>query len=1024
MHFKSSICKYFGRVLVWGIVGILLASVAITQPPSRDIGYGAVPDKVSEEEGFDPAESRGLFVGIRSFEEGHWREVPFAVDDAVDLAYLFSLELGLIRTENIFLSLAGEPQKETSKEKLRKLLAANAHLNEETSTGKTKILRDVEVLAKKAGPQGLFVLAIATHGLTMGGDEYVVSSDSLMSMVAETAVPLGRVMASVDQSTTLRRLMFLDACRHRFSPQYDSTMVESQVRSCAKKSTYDSRNPFVSPPNIAIKNYPNQNLAEEIGHTQGRVLLMGATPDGFAYDDMERGNGVFTAAVIDGLRGGARNDERRLITVATLKDFVNHQVREWIGKHCPEHPENKRGIESRIVGAAETLPLAIGAASEFERRRVGALQRLHENVEPAGPIDTEMYGVIDRLLDPNSVPQEFTEALITEIQRLDRTRSRQDDFATYFSNNREILESHIGGDSEDDDATVGWPLQLKVVGRSDNISIFEERESLTALSRMEPLKPYLVQANDGDSYRISLGPVKDRRRGFVAKQEVVTWNSRRGLHFRVSTLRRERRRTVTAWQSEEKIRLFLETRDHNTYGPAFKEQFQTRVGDRDAAPFPLLTTKEVELPNGKKSRIHEVLIPVIVSETGESRPGLPQQRPGRREVAGAVTFCVVFDATESMESYASYFASTIDHVLAEVKVDPRMISAGIVLFRDLKDAEPFEIMHPMPLREAMEWLRGRVRGTVGGGDSAEPILDAVVLAQNSFLWNGGTAVRGARRIAIIVTNEDAKPKTVALNSKIPAGLDAEEVARRLLTSKLPITVFALQASDKDHGHLISVLSTLAAITGGEFYPATDDPVRTRTDFTRRLNHLLSDQTGQAEPVTTHQFSGPLVRTSGEAVIALDVLDEAVKKRLEATASEFEMTEGGLILQKAWVLEDPTLYHEKILIEQNLLESLVMLLFKMSDSTLDSSALVDGTTKALEALVDKRLSEGVNVQSILEKRLGIRFTTDLLSLELSQLDALVPEKRAQLREVADMLDDVLKDRFAEKPRIWLPVAYFP
>ena len=157
---------------------------------------------------------------------------------------------------------------------------------------------------------------------------------------------------------------------------------------------------------------------------------------------------------------------------------------------------------------------------------------------------------------------------------------------------------------------------------------------------------------------------------------------------------------------------------------------------------------------------------------------------------------------------------------------------------------------------------------------------------------------------------------------------------------------------------------------------------------------------------------------------MDVLDEAVKKRLEATASEFEMTEGGLILQKAWVLEDPTLYHEKILIEQNLLESLVMLLFKMSDSTLDSSALVDGTTKALEALVDKRLSEGVNVQSILEKRLGIRFTTDLLSLELSQLDALVPEKRAQLREVADMLDDVLKDRFAEKPRIWLPVAYFP
>ncbi len=56
--------------------------------------------------------SAGLFVGARDYEDPALRQVPYAVDDAVDLAYLFALELQLIDPAKTILLISGEPQKE------------------------------------------------------------------------------------------------------------------------------------------------------------------------------------------------------------------------------------------------------------------------------------------------------------------------------------------------------------------------------------------------------------------------------------------------------------------------------------------------------------------------------------------------------------------------------------------------------------------------------------------------------------------------------------------------------------------------------------------------------------------------------------------------------------------------------------------------------------------------------------------------------------------------------------------------
>ena len=69
---------------------IWMITVALALPAQADERAvrveGRVPEAIRSAEGFDPAESVGLFVGIRTFKDSRFAEVPFAVDDAVDLA--------------------------------------------------------------------------------------------------------------------------------------------------------------------------------------------------------------------------------------------------------------------------------------------------------------------------------------------------------------------------------------------------------------------------------------------------------------------------------------------------------------------------------------------------------------------------------------------------------------------------------------------------------------------------------------------------------------------------------------------------------------------------------------------------------------------------------------------------------------------------------------------------------------------------------------------------------------------------
>jgi Caspase domain len=275
-------------------------------------------------------ESAALFVGVREFpEDESLAVVQYAVDDAVDLAYVMAIERQppLVDPSRVVLALSGEPQKEESRRNLEILRSAKADVR---SASQTEILKLLSAQAAKVGKNGLLVVTFATHGVNEDGTQHLLASDSLLRH-PETSVTETKIREIVAAARVPRALILVDACRERL--------------------TKDARATTSSRSGVAA------GLLHDLGRVSGQVVFSAAAPDQYAYDDDARRNGVFTAAVIDALRCSAATDEQGFVTVETLNRFVEERVLSWIQKH--RDPEARRATQISAEGRSASMPLSV-----------------------------------------------------------------------------------------------------------------------------------------------------------------------------------------------------------------------------------------------------------------------------------------------------------------------------------------------------------------------------------------------------------------------------------------------------------------------------------------------------------------------------------------------------------------------------------------------------------------------------------------------------------------------------------------
>lgn len=84
--------------------------------------------------------------------------MPYAVDDAVDLAFVLALDerVRLVEPSRVLLALSGEPQKPESRRNLDRLIAAGATL---VGASQADVLNAVDQQARTAGRHGVLVVA-------------------------------------------------------------------------------------------------------------------------------------------------------------------------------------------------------------------------------------------------------------------------------------------------------------------------------------------------------------------------------------------------------------------------------------------------------------------------------------------------------------------------------------------------------------------------------------------------------------------------------------------------------------------------------------------------------------------------------------------------------------------------------------------------------------------------------------------------------------------------------------------------
>lgn len=350
-------------------------------------------------QGLIPEASAGLFVGVRELRDKTLTEVKYAADDAVDLAHLFTVELGLIAPKKVVIALAGRPEKESSRKALEKLVALGAI---SVAADLHALYHWVYVASTWTGENGIYVASFAGHGFNDQGTNLFCPYDTLFRRKVHTSIDLEAICDDIDQAQAQRRLVFIDACRTRLTES--RTGLED------------------GPP-------ATEEFLNAFAQVRGMAALYAASRGGHSYDDHQRSNGVFTGAVLDGLRGAAKQSGQPFITLRNLATYVDARTRDWVARNRTQHLATSRGAHASFDSIAmENLPLALNpepdapaAGDAGNQRRERALRKLQQDLQ--APLTPQTLDLVRTWLEEESTP--FQDQLLTQIETLDGTLLRR-----------------------------------------------------------------------------------------------------------------------------------------------------------------------------------------------------------------------------------------------------------------------------------------------------------------------------------------------------------------------------------------------------------------------------------------------------------------------------------------------------------------------------------------------------------------------------------------------------------------------
>lgn len=583
-------------------------------------------------------------------------------------------------------------------------------------------------------------------------------------------------------------------------------------------------------------------------------------------------------------------------------------------------------------------------------------------------------------------------------------------------------------------ATTDVGFVQKVVARSNQIVAYAGPDEGEVVFELELLQPYFVICEAGDYYRVTdldaltVAEALAGNTGFVQIDQVAQWTTREALSFSDFAFLGGRSE-IRAWHSEEDILDFMSSEGNiRLHPPTFQENLEATLRrERAVRPYPVLGSAEGEL-RSSTARYYEVLLPAAIPP-GEGRVVMEgDDFEAAAEVLTSATILIVFDATGSMAAVAQEVARAMVEALESLPQSVRDgTRVGFVFFRDEGDSEPMVVAQPEPIDVASDLLLEASRRMDGGGDEAEPILDALYFGLNFYDWG-----QSGRRIMIGVLNGDAKERTLGTidpAQRVPPGLDVFQVARDLADSLIP--VITVQAGSSAGPMLEMTLDTLARDTGGRFieYGSGLDTAAIAEGMTTAMLSVAEESIAEGRSA----IGDVVFDFNAFASIPLEILDAEQMERMRRAGVDFniELNEGGVLIEEGYMLENADLLTPVFQLEKETLVDLINLYSVMGTRSLDAGELRGAVSEAISAIAGEDFDPDQTIEEIVSKQLGVEFRSHLLSFPIQYFEAMVPEERlklqGRLQDAATRLSNYLDanlEEFDTLPAVWMPVGALP
>ena len=223
-----------------------------------------------------------LIVGIEDYHDPDINNLTYSVDDTRALYEVLT-----------------DPERGGFDPQYVRLLTEDV-TDEALQPTRRNILSSLRNWLRGTQPEDMVLFYFSGHGIAdKQGKPYLVAVDSTINLLEDTAVSMERVNQLLNEIRAKKQVVILDSC-------HSGVLLNAR----ATQPRGDIFDPLFT-------------------SAEGRMTLASCGADEQTFEDSDKGHGVFSYYLVEGLHGKADSDIDGIVSATEVSNYVYNQVREW-----------------------------------------------------------------------------------------------------------------------------------------------------------------------------------------------------------------------------------------------------------------------------------------------------------------------------------------------------------------------------------------------------------------------------------------------------------------------------------------------------------------------------------------------------------------------------------------------------------------------------------------------------------------------------------------------------------------------